>query len=142
MNAEDDDARVEASGLHELVAASAARACEAAAERPRPAAAPFFLAAAFCMSSLVETRPRMLYATQPSTGMNAEDDDARVEASGLHELGGGVRLLGHAEEGGGRPRPAATPFFLAAAFCMSSSWLRPGPRMLYDPAKHGDERPR
>ena len=129
--AEDDDARVEASSLHELGGSVSLLGMPRRAAEPRPTATPFFFAAAFCLSSNW-LRPGPGCCTPPSRarhgraemmmrarGQQSAWPVAASACSGMPR--GGSRELG----------PAATPFFFAAAFCMSSSWLRPGPRMLY-----------
>ena len=106
-----------------------------AAERPRPAAIPFFFALAFCMSSSwFRPGPRMLYATQPSTGTNAPKMMMRASrpavcmSSVAASACSGIPASAAAE----RPRPRGTPFLPLAFFtCISLSWFGPGVKMLY-----------
>ena len=76
----------------------------------------------------------MLYATQPSTGMNAPKMMMRASrpavcmSSVAASACSGMPRRAAAE----RPRPRGTPFFPFAFFtCMSLSWFSPGCRMLY-----------
>ena len=127
----------------------AASACSgmprrAAAERPRPAATPFFFAAAFCMSSSwLRPGPRMLYATQPSTGTNAPKMMMRASrpavcmSSVAASACSGMPARAAAES----PRPRGMPFLPLAFFtCMSLSWFSPGVKMLN--ATHASAGPR
>jgi len=101
-----------------------------AAERPMPAATPFFLEFfTFMSSSCFSPGLRMLYPTQPSTGTKAPKMRMRASmpavcmSSVAASAWSGIPARAAAES----PRPRGTPFFFLWFFsCMSLNWFSPG----------------